>query len=313
MGVAAALVLLAVLVVPVRAAASPAPAQSPSPPPAIGGNQQIGQQAADLEGLNEQTAAAEARIATLDQQIAADQAREAPLQARLQAVARVEYQRPAINLNTVLQAQNLDQLLSALAESRLVAEKQRAMVDEAHRVHQEHVSTRQAESQQLARLQTLREASSTSAARLQQLMASGGSGAAGAPGAVDAATLGPAACPVPGAPETQPFGPSDFEGFHTGIDLAGTTGTPIYAAAGGVAGTDLAGAGYGNNVEIQVSDHRMDIYGHMTQTLVMPGQLVQPGQLIGLMGSTGFSSGPHVHYEIRFDGRPVDPAPVLQC
>lgn len=313
MGVAAALALLTVLVAPVRAAAAPAPAPSSSPPPAMGGNQQIGQQAADLEGLNEQTAAAEARIASLDGQIAADQAREAPLQAQLGAVARVEYQRPAVDLNTVLQAQNLDQLLSALAESRLVAKKRGAVMDEAHRVHQEHVSTRQAESQQLARLQTLRESASTAAARLQQMMAAGGSAQAGAPGAADAATLGPAACPVSGAQETQPFGPSDFEGFHTGIDLAAPNGTPIYAAASGVVGTDLAGSGYGNNVEIQVSDRRMDIYGHMTQFLVMPGQLVQTGQLIGLVGSTGFSSGPHVHYEIRLDGRPVDPAPVLKC
>lgn len=310
MGVAATLVLLTVLVAPVRARAAPAP--SPSPPPAMGGNQSLGQQAADLEGLNEQTADAQARVARLDQQIAADQAREAPLQAQLGAVARVEYQRPAVDLNTVLQAQNLDQLLSALAESRLVARKHQALVDEARQAHQEHVSARQAQSQQLARLQTFRTEASSSAARLQQMMASGGA-QAGPAGSADPATIGPAACPVSGAQETQPFGPSDFEGFHTGIDLAVPTGTPIYAAASGVVGTDLAGSGYGNNVEIQVSDHRMDIYGHMTQFLVMSGQLVQTGQLIGLVGSTGFSSGPHVHYEIRMDGRPVDPAPVLKC
>ncbi|MBO0689544.1 MAG: peptidoglycan DD-metalloendopeptidase family protein, partial [Candidatus Dormibacteraeota bacterium] len=283
-----------------------------SPPAAMGG-QTLGQQAADLEGLNEQTAAAQARVTTLDQQIASDQAREAPLEAQLRAVARVEYQRPAMNLNTVLQAQDLDQLLSALAESRLVTEKRQALVEETRRAQQEHVSSRQAESQQLARLQTLRASASSAAARLQATMASGGSGQAGPAGAVDAATLGPAACPVSGAQETQPFGPSSFEGFHTGIDLAVPTGTPIYAAASGVVGTDLAGSGYGNNVEIQVSDHRMDIYGHMTQFLVMSGQVVQTGQLIGLVGSTGFSSGPHVHYEIRYDGRPVDPAPVLKC
>ncbi|MDR0343297.1 MAG: peptidoglycan DD-metalloendopeptidase family protein, partial [Nocardiopsaceae bacterium] len=270
----------------------------------MGGNQTLGQQAADLEGLNEQTAASQARVTTLDQQIAADQAREAPLEAQLRAVARVEYQRPAMDLNTMLQAQDLDQLLSAVAEARLVTKKRQALVDETRRMQQEHVSTRQAEGQQLARLQTLRAAASSAAARLQQAMGSGGSGQAGPPGGeLDAATLGPAACPVSGAEETQPFGPSDFEGFHTGIDLAVPTGTPIYAAASGVVGTDLAGAGYGNNVEIQVSDQRMDIYGHMTQFLVMSGQLVQQGQLIGLVGSTGFSSGPHVHYEIRYDGR----------
>jgi murein DD-endopeptidase MepM/ murein hydrolase activator NlpD len=312
MGVAGAVVLLALFCAPGGAAAASAPGPSHAPVQQTSADPQLGQQAANLEGLNEQVADAQARHTLLDQQVAADEAREAPLQGRLAEIARLEYQRPAVDLNTVLEAQNLDQLLSSLAESRLVAQKRRALLDEAHQAHREHLSARQSAATQLARVQALQAAASSSAARLQELLGAGGQ--AGTPGGpVDPALMGPAGCPLPNAPEVQPFGPSSFEGFHTGIDLASTSGTPIYAAAAGVVGTNMAGSGYGNNVEIQVSDHRMDIYGHMTEIIALPGQLVQPGQVIGLVGSTGFSTGPHLHCEVRIDSRPVDPAPVLKC
>lgn len=124
---------------------------------------------------------------------------------------------------------------------------------------------------------------------------------------------GSAGCPVRGAVVTQLFGPSSFEGYHTGIDLGAPMGTPIYAVAGGTATVIPGNTGYGNHVVITVSANRTDIYGHMSQFDVGSGQQVQAGQLIGRMGSTGFSTGPHLHYEVRIGGVAVDPAPILRC
>lgn len=99
--------------------------------------------------------------------------------------------------------------------------------------------------------------------------------------------------------------------MHAGVDIPGPTGTPIYATADGiVAHADRKGA-YGNLVEI---DHGKGIatrYGHLSKLLVQPGARVSRGQLIGLMGSTGRSTGPHLHYEVRIDGHAVNPVPFL--
>lgn len=125
--------------------------------------------------------------------------------------------------------------------------------------------------------------------------------------------LGPPGCPIHGAIVTQPFGPSRLEGWHSGIDLAAPAGTPILAAADGVASIAIGGYGYGNNVAVRVSTDRSDLYGHMSEIDVGPGQAVQAGQMIGRVGSTGFSTGPHLHYEVRIDGTAIDPVPLLRC
>ncbi|MEO6247241.1 MAG: M23 family metallopeptidase [Sphingomicrobium sp.] len=101
--------------------------------------------------------------------------------------------------------------------------------------------------------------------------------------------------------------------MHPGIDLAGPIGTPIYATADGVvmrAGWNSGG--YGNLVEL---DHGKGIatrYGHMSAILVSAGQHITRGQQIGRMGSTGRSTGSHLHYEVRVDGRPVNPIPFMK-
>jgi murein DD-endopeptidase MepM/ murein hydrolase activator NlpD len=139
---------------------------------------------------------------------------------------------------------------------------------------------------------------------------------------------GELACPVPGAVVTQPFGPSDLPGepamfgyphFHTGVDLGIAEGTPIRAAEPGqvvqAAGqTNSLGmlVGYGNLVRIQADSGRIDYYAHMTAFAVQRGEVVQTGQLIGYVGSTGYSTGPHVHFEVRVSGVPIDPAPYLR-
>lgn len=139
---------------------------------------------------------------------------------------------------------------------------------------------------------------------------------------------GELACPVPGAMVTQPFGPSELPGepamfgyphFHAGVDLGIAEGTPIRAAEPGqvveAAGqTNSLGmlVGYGNLVRIQADSGRVDYYAHMSAFAVQRGDLVQAGQVIGFVGSTGYSTGPHVHFEVRVAGVPVDPAPYLR-
>ena len=101
--------------------------------------------------------------------------------------------------------------------------------------------------------------------------------------------------------------------MHPGIDLAGAYGTPIYATADGtVVRAGWNSGGYGNMVEL---DHGRGIttrYGHMSAVLVHQGDHVTRGQEIGRMGSTGRSTGNHLHYEVRIDGRPVNPIPFMK-
>lgn len=100
--------------------------------------------------------------------------------------------------------------------------------------------------------------------------------------------------------------------MHAGIDLASPTGTPIYATADGVVDRAEWFGGYGNMVEI---DHGKGIatrYGHMSRIAAKSGQRVKRGELIGYVGSTGRSTGSHLHYEVRIDGRAVNPVPFLQ-
>ncbi|MFQ4163322.1 MULTISPECIES: M23 family metallopeptidase [Nostocales] len=92
--------------------------------------------------------------------------------------------------------------------------------------------------------------------------------------------------------------------MHKGIDIANGVGTPIYAAAEGV--VERAGwnnGGYGYLVDIRHSDGSLTRYGHNSRILVQPGQTIQQGQQISAMGSTGFSTGPHLHFEVHPSGK----------
>jgi len=127
--------------------------------------------------------------------------------------------------------------------------------------------------------------------------------------------------PEPGSQMVQGFGPSTlvfeppFQGyphFHTGLDTVLPAGSPILAADDGVVilvGTGTTG--YGNYVVIQHQGGLTTLYGHLSKALVKIGDAVQQGQPIGLEGSTGNSTGPHLHFELRIAGMPVDPAPYL--
>jgi murein DD-endopeptidase MepM/ murein hydrolase activator NlpD len=101
--------------------------------------------------------------------------------------------------------------------------------------------------------------------------------------------------------------------MHPGIDLAGAYGTPIYATADGtVIRAGWNNGGYGNMVELDHGRGIMTRYGHMSAVLVRAGEHVTRGQQIGRMGSTGRSTGNHLHYEVRIDGHPVNPIPFMK-
>ncbi len=124
--------------------------------------------------------------------------------------------------------------------------------------------------------------------------------------------------PVKAASLTSSFGTrtDPFKGrraMHGGIDLAGPVGTPIYATADGVvirAGYNRGG--YGNLVEIDHGNGIVTRYAHMSKILTKKGDRIDRGQQIGAMGSTGRSTGSHLHYEVRIDGKPVNPIPFMK-
>jgi murein DD-endopeptidase MepM/ murein hydrolase activator NlpD len=101
-----------------------------------------------------------------------------------------------------------------------------------------------------------------------------------------------------------------FTRFHAGLDIGASWGSPIVAAADGqVAAAGWAG-GYGREVRIAHADGLMTLYGHMSEIVAQPGSYVRAGQLIGYVGSSGLSTGPHVHFEVRQNGTPVNPMTV---
>jgi murein DD-endopeptidase MepM/ murein hydrolase activator NlpD len=134
----------------------------------------------------------------------------------------------------------------------------------------------------------------------------------------DGAIAVPSDKPVKTAAFTSGYGvrSDPFKGraaMHAGIDLAGPTGTPIYATADGVV-SDAAynSGGYGNLVKINHGRGIETRYGHLSSFLVRSGQRVTRGQMIGRMGSTGRSTGSHLHYEVRIDSRAVNPIPFMK-
>jgi murein DD-endopeptidase MepM/ murein hydrolase activator NlpD len=127
--------------------------------------------------------------------------------------------------------------------------------------------------------------------------------------------------PMVGFQVTQGFGPTTFglepplgpyKHFHTGIDLSAALGTPVTAAADGVVvAVGHSALGYGNYVVIAHGGGIATLYGHLLQTRTSVGQRVSRGDLIGLEGSTGYSTGPHLHFELRVNDQVLDPMPYL--
>jgi murein DD-endopeptidase MepM/ murein hydrolase activator NlpD len=101
-----------------------------------------------------------------------------------------------------------------------------------------------------------------------------------------------------------------YERFHAGVDLRAAAGTPIVAAADGRVVSAGWRGGYGRAVAIAHSGGVESRYGHMSRIAAYPGELVHRGQVIGYVGSTGLSTGPHLHFEVTRNGRPVNPLSV---
>ena len=101
--------------------------------------------------------------------------------------------------------------------------------------------------------------------------------------------------------------------LHSGVDLLDDYGEPVRAAAGGTVAAAGPSGGYGNMVEVDHGSGFSTRYGHLSQIEVAPGQRVAPGAVLGRVGSTGRSTGAHLHYEVRADGEAVDPARFLRA
>jgi murein DD-endopeptidase MepM/ murein hydrolase activator NlpD len=126
----------------------------------------------------------------------------------------------------------------------------------------------------------------------------------------------PTQLPIPGARIGSPFGwrVDPFNGhraLHTGLDFEAGVGTPIMAAAGGVVVTAGVHPEYGNMVEIDHGNGLITRYGHASKLLVKKGDLVRRGQEIALVGTTGRSTGPHLHFEVLVQGTQQDPQRFL--
>ncbi len=197
----------------------------------------------------------------------------------------------------------LDTLASERANLVAIADSQRRQVaDEV--VQMEDLSASQEAALEALIVERQRE---LEAQREAARRAAGIVGTASAPGAL--------AWPVSGT-ITSPFGyrRNPFGGgmeFHPGLDIAAPMGTTITAAAAGTVISAGWYGGYGNYILIDHGGGMATGYGHCSQIFVSVGQQVQRGQAIGAVGSTGASTGPHVHFEVRIDGKPVDPAAYL--
>ena len=245
---------------------------------------------AEIEAL----AAAEAELTAAIEQAEREQ-REREEQARLAAEA-AERERVAAEERARQQA----------AQER--AAREQAARDEAAR---EQAARDQAARDQAARDEALRDRAARDAAASSagRRSASAAPAPAAAPAPVRSGT-GSGGCiwPTRGS-VTSEFG-SRWGRLHAGIDIAAPVGTPIYAARAGtvlVAGTQ---SGYGTTVVVDHGD--MDtLYGHQSRLAVRAGASVDQGQLIGYVGNTGQSTGPHLHFETRYGGSPRNPRPCL--
>jgi murein DD-endopeptidase MepM/ murein hydrolase activator NlpD len=138
--------------------------------------------------------------------------------------------------------------------------------------------------------------------------------AVGKPGAVSSSI--PSIWPVVGSlrsgvgVRSNPFGGASLE-FHKGQDIAAPTGTPVNVTADGVVVVAGWVRGYGNGIYVDHGNGITTRYGHLSRIDVVVGQTLKRGDHLGLVGSTGRSTGPHLHYEVRINGEPISPLPYL--
>ncbi|MCE2858030.1 MAG: M23 family metallopeptidase [Comamonadaceae bacterium] len=125
------------------------------------------------------------------------------------------------------------------------------------------------------------------------------------------------ASPVPYSRRTSGFGTRmhpilHTQRAHTGVDYAAPTGTPVMSVADGVVTESSYQGAYGNMVVVQHNARQSTVYAHLSRMNVRKGQSIKQGETIGAVGSTGLSTGPHLHFEFRINGRHVDPLTLAQ-
>ena len=125
------------------------------------------------------------------------------------------------------------------------------------------------------------------------------------------------ASPVPYSRRTSGFGMRQHpilhtQRAHTGVDYAAPTGTPVMSVADGVVSESSYQGAYGNMVVIQHNANQSTAYAHLSRMNVRKGQTIKQGETVGAVGSTGLSTGPHLHFEFRINGRHVDPLTLAQ-
>jgi murein DD-endopeptidase MepM/ murein hydrolase activator NlpD len=160
--------------------------------------------------------------------------------------------------------------------------------------------TRESEKEWVTEAKALRQASAAVASAISSAPSASTSSSSASSGLI---------WPVSG-PITSPYG-MRWGSLHPGIDIGAGTGTPISAAASGRVIVAAYSGGYGNLIVIDHGNGIATAYAHQSRLAASAGQHVAQGQLIGYVGSTGFSSGPHLHFEVRVNGSPVDPLGYL--
>jgi murein DD-endopeptidase MepM/ murein hydrolase activator NlpD len=211
---------------------------------------------------------------------------------------RAQTHRLLVRINEETQA-------AVLRASRVLATRDRLSSSREHlrterQTKQETLaSVRESKEKWLADIAALQAGSADIAARLR----SGGSHSGATPSAAGLIW------PVQGV-LTSPFG-MRWGRMHEGIDIGAALGTPIYAAAAGTVNYAGWEGGYGNLTLIDHGNGLATAYGHQSRFAVSTGEAVSRGQLIGYVGSTGHSTGPHVHFEVRVNGVPNDPLRYL--
>jgi murein DD-endopeptidase MepM/ murein hydrolase activator NlpD len=241
--------------------------------------------------------------------IAASDQRE--LRARTAAVRAVDELYRAIGATIVHLQTERDRRMQLRAQLDGLAGERSSLLAIAS-AHHEHVA---GEVQELEEISAQEEAALEAAVREQQAAAERQRQSAGAApitppasGAMQWPLHGPITSPY--GMRLNPFGGGKTE-YHPGIDIGVPVGTPIAAAAAGT--VIIAGwvSGYGNYISIDHGGGISTGYGHLSTFMVSVGQVVQRGQTIGLSGNTGRSTGPHLIFEVRRNGTPVDPNPFL--
>lgn len=236
-------------------------------------------------------------IAGADKQITVE---VAAAKVKMRAVlARTKKVRTSVAAETKVIAYRTQQ--TAALRDQLVSSRS-ALVGEQNAKRQDVAATQASEQQWTAEANALSGVSSALAAQIQA--AQGGGGSSGS-GVSSSGLIWPVSGPI-----TSPFG-ERWGGFHPGIDIGASMGTPIKAAASGRVIVSGYNGGYGNLVVIDHGNGLATAYAHQSSIAVSVGQQVGQGQVIGYVGSTGFSTGPHLHFEVRVNGSPVDPMGYL--